>query len=210
VTFSAAAASAAFVLMAGLIVAIGAQNALVLRQGLRRSHVFAVALTCALIDASLITVGVAGFGGVVGRYPQAVAIAAWTGAAFLAVYGVLSLRSAFKSESLEAEGGELAATQTLAGVLSATLAVSLLNPHVYLDTIVLVGSVAVQYPPAARVSFALGAMSASFAWFFSLAFGARFLAPLFARPVAWRILDAAIAVVMFSVAFSLVRTALGA
>ncbi|HET6352010.1 MAG TPA: LysE family transporter [Coriobacteriia bacterium] len=196
--------------MAGLIIAIGAQNALVLRQGLRRSHVFSVALTCALIDATLITVGVAGFGGVVGRYPQAVAVAAWAGAAFLAVYGVLSLRSAFKSESLEAGGGEPATTQTLAAVLSATLAVSLLNPHVYLDTIVLVGSVAVQYPPAARVSFALGAMAASFTWFFSLAFGARFLAPLFARPIAWRILDAAIALVMFSVAFSLVRTALGA
>lgn len=202
-------AAAGFALMASLIVAIGAQNAFVLRQGLRKKHVFAVAATCALIDATLVSIGVAGFGSVISRFPQAVTFAAWAGAAFLLVYGALALRSAFKEESLDVGAEQSAEGQTLAAALTATLAVSLLNPHVYLDTIVLVGSVAAQYPAGERTLFALGAMSASFAWFFTIAYAARLLAPLFARPIAWRVLDGVIAFIMFAVAYSLVRTALG-
>ncbi len=207
-TFSLPTAAAGFALGASLIIAIGAQNAFVLRQGLRRSHVFAVSATCAAIDAALITLGVAGFGGVVSRFPQAVTVAAWAGAAFLAAYGALALRSAFRTESLTTDSAAEDPAR-LSAVIATTLAVSLLNPHVYLDTVVLLGSVAAQYPHAVRASFALGAMTASFAWFFSLGFGARLLAPLFARPVAWRVLDGVIALIMFTVAFSLVRTALG-
>ncbi|MGB4593573.1 MAG: LysE/ArgO family amino acid transporter [Coriobacteriia bacterium] len=199
---SLAAATAGFGLSASLIIAIGAQNAFVLRQGLLRQHVLAVAALCAFIDAALISVGTAGFGRLVGAHPAVTAIAAWAGVAFLVVYGTRSFLAALKPSALRTEETS-AAGASLGSVLAATLAVSLLNPHVYLDTIVLLGSVAAQYPAATRVFFALGAMSASGIWFFSLAYGARLLAPLFARPVAWRVLDVVIGVVMWWVAGSL-------
>lgn len=201
--FSASAAVAGFALGASLIVAIGAQNAFVLRQGLRREHVLPVAAICAIVDATLISLGVAGFGAVVERFPQLLATAAWGGAAFLAVHGALSVRSALRPHALRADDARPAG-RSLATVVTATLAVSLLNPHVYLDTVVLLGSVASQYASGERASFALGAMSASATWFFGLAFGARLLAPLFARPVAWRVLDIVIAAIMWSIAASLV------
>lgn len=200
-----AAMAAGFALGGSLIVAIGAQNAFVLRQGLGRSHTFAVALTCVLCDVTLIAAGAVGFGGLVGRFPAVAAVAAWGGAAFLALYGALSLRSALRPQTLHAEDPKAhGVLTTTASAVGATLAVSLLNPHVYLDTVVLLGSVAAQYQPGPRVWFALGAMVASTAWFFGLAYGARLLEPLFAKPAAWRILDAAIAAIMWWIAAMLV------
>lgn len=198
---------AGLALGASLIIAIGAQNALVLRQGLKREHVFAVAATCTLIDWVLIALGAGGFGSLIARFPSLTTVAAWGGAIFLVFYGALSFRSAFKAETLSAEeGGDAPPLTSLATVLTATLAVSLLNPHVYLDTVVLLGSIAAQYEPAARIRFVAGAWTASGLWFFGLAYGARLLAPLFERPIAWRILDVLIGVVMWSIAFSLLRT----
>jgi len=177
--------TAGFALGASLIIAIGAQNAFVLRQGLARNHTFAVAFTCVLCDATLIAAGAIGFGRLVERFPSVSFLAAWGGAAFLAFYGALSLRSAMRPQGLHAEDasahGTFANTWT---AVVATLAVSLLNPHVYLDTVVLLGSVAAQYPPGPRLWFSLGAMVASTVWFFGLAYGARLLEPFFAKPAA--------------------------
>ena len=151
--------AAGFALGASLIIAIGAQNAFVLRQGLARDHTFAVALTCVLCDVTLIAAGAVGFGGLVARFPTVASVAAWGGAAFLAVYGALSLRSALRPHTLRAEDapahGMFASTGS---AVTATLAISLLNPHVYLDTVVLLGSVASQYPAGMRTWFTLGAM----------------------------------------------------
>lgn len=207
---------------ASLIIAIGAQNALVLRQGIKREHVFAVSGTCTLIDWTLIALGAGGFGSLIARFPALTAVAAWAGAAFLIVYGALAFRSAVRPGTLSAEedaapegdgrsrtAHESVSRPALAPVLGATLAVSLLNPHVYLDTVVLLGSVGAQYAHAARASFVLGAGMASALWFFGLGYGARLLAPLFARPVAWRVLDVLIGIVMWSIAIGLVRGQLG-
>jgi len=192
---------------ASLIIAIGAQNALVLRQGIKREHVFAVAGTCTLIDWILIALGAGGFGSLIALFPSLTTVAAWGGAIFLVFYGALSFRSAFKTETLSAEDnhGREPVMNSLASVLAATVAVSLLNPHVYLDTVVLLGSIAAQYEPAARIRFVAGAWTASAVWFFGLGYGARLLAPLFERPIAWRVLDVLIGVVMWSIAFSLLR-----
>lgn len=193
-------ALAGFALGLSLIMAIGAQNAFVLRQGIRREHVFAVCLTCALSDAILIAAGVSGFGILVTKLPWLEPLMRWGGAAFLIVYGARSFWAAW-------QGGEhLDAAETgrssLKGVLLTCLLLTWANPHVYLDTVVLLGSVASQYPD--RLPFALGAMTASFLFFFSLGYGARLLAPLFRRPVAWRVLDVFVGLVMWSVAASLI------
>ncbi len=190
---------------ASLIIAIGAQNAFVLRQGLLRSHALAVAALCVAIDWSLIIVGALGFGALVGRFPALTDIAAWGGAAFLLAYGALAFRSAYRPDVLHVETSPSARdTTTLSAALATTLAVSLLNPHVYLDTVVLLGGVAAQYPPAERVSFVLGAGVASSVWFFGLALGARVLTPLFDRPVAWRVLDIVVGCIMWWIAAGLV------
>jgi len=189
---------------ASLIIAIGAQNAFVLRQGLARNHVAAVVATCIACDVTLITLGAIGFGSLISRYPAVTAIAAWAGAAFLIVYGALALRSALRPAALHAEAAAARAAATLAGTIAATLAVSLLNPHVYLDTVVLIGSLASQYPPGPRAWFAAGAATASVVWFSALGFGARLLAPVFDRPSAWRVLDAIIVAIMWSIAASLI------
>jgi L-lysine exporter family protein LysE/ArgO len=190
---------------ASLIIAIGAQNAFVLRQGLLRSHALAVAALCVLIDWSLIIVGALGFGALVVRFPALTSIAAWGGAIFLLVYGALAFRSALKPAVLHAEAPSGARDAgTLSAALSTTLAVSLLNPHVYLDTVVLLGGVAAQYPPDERAAFVLGAGLASAVWFFGLALGARMLTPVFERPVAWRVLDVVIACIMWWIAAGLV------
>ena len=197
-------AVAGFGLGASLIIAIGAQNAFVLRQGLRGEHVFAVVATCAAIDAGLIALGAGGFGAVISRSPLLTTVTAWGGAAFLFVYGARSFLAALRPGTLRDATAVRAKVQSLPAVLSATLAVSLLNPHVYLDTIVLLGSVAAQRAAQERPWFALGAMAASAVWFFSLGYGARLLAPVFARPEAWRVLDVAIGFVMWWIAGSLV------
>jgi len=188
---------------ASLIIAIGAQNAFVLRQGLLRRFAFAVAATCVVVDWTLIALGAAGFGALVERFPPLMAVAAWGGAAFLAVHGTLAFRSAAHPGALRATA-QTGGGQRLLGVLGAALAVSLLNPHVYLDTVVLLGSVASRYPGEQRVAFVMGACLASALWFFGLALGARLLAPLFQRESAWRVLDVAIGVIMFWIAAGLV------
>ena len=184
----------------GLILAIGAQNAFVLRQGILRAHVFAVCLTCAVSDAALIAAGVAGFGTLAEAVPWLEPAMRYGGAAFLFAYGLRAFLSALRSgEALEAARG---ATAPLWPTVATCLALTWLNPHVYLDTVVLLGSISATAD--SRVLFALGAMTASFVFFFSLGYGARLLAPLFARPAAWRALDVLVGVVMWVIALSLV------
>lgn len=194
------AASAGFLLGLSLIVAIGAQNAFILRQGLRREHVLPLVLTCAISDAILIALGVAGFATVLSRLDWLEPVLRYGGAAFLIAYAFRSAYSAWTGgNSLRA--GDSARTSLRTALLTC-LAFTWLNPHVYLDTVVLLGSISTRYA-GQEPAFALGAMAASFCFFFSLGYGARLLAPLFARPVAWRILDAVIALVMASIAAKL-------
>ncbi|WP_193368528.1 LysE/ArgO family amino acid transporter [Pelagibius marinus] len=200
---SASAALEGFGLGAGLIIAIGAQNAYVLRQGLRRQHVFAVAGLCFLIDCALIAVGAGGFASLLHAFPNLPRIAAWGGAIFLAGYSLRAFAAALHPGSLKAEGAAPGGAGLRAALVTA-LALSLLNPHVYLDTVVLLGGLAAQYPGKERLAFALGAMAASGLWFYGLGYGARQLAPLFARPAAWRLLDGFVGCVMAALAVSLV------
>jgi L-lysine exporter family protein LysE/ArgO len=197
-----------FGLGGSLIIAIGAQNAFVLRQGLKRQHVFATAFICTLCDAVLIALGVGGLGTLIAAIPVLTIIATWGGAAFLLYYGFRSFRSALKPSALDTDKTSVQATH-LRNTILALLAISLLNPHVYLDTVVLVGSVGAHYPTQERLEFALGAMLASLTWFFGLAYGAGWLAPLFRRPIAWRILDAVVGCVMWTIAASLIWNAIG-
>ncbi len=192
---------AGFATSAALIVAIGAQNAFVLRQGLARAHVLPVVLVCALSDALLITLGIAGLGRWVQEHPALLAVTRWGGAAFLLAYGALAARRALSPHALSLQGG---AVTDLRAALAACLAFTYLNPHCWLDTVVLVGSIAAQQPEGQRFAFGAGAAAGSAAWFFSLGYGARLLAPLFARPAAWRVLDAAIALVMTAIAAGLI------
>ena len=183
-----------------LIVAIGAQNAFVLKQGLLRHHVFWVCLFCALSDAVLIAAGVAGAGAIASRAPWFLSAMRWGGAAFLLWYGFRSARAAWRGgEALQAA---VAAPPSLGATLATIAALTWLNPHVWLDTVVLLG--AVSATAADRLAFALGAMSGSFLFFFALGYGARLLAPVFARPMAWRVLDALVALVMWSIALTLI------
>lgn len=184
-----------------LIVAIGAQNAFVLRQGIRREHVGPVALFCALADALLIGAGVLGIGTLVERVPIVLDIVRWGGVAFLLGYAALALRRAVHPDALRA--GESGTGASLRAALTTAAALTLLNPHVYLDTVLLLGSIANQHGDDGRWVFAAGATLASFGWFFGLAYGARRLAPVFAKPMAWRVLDGLIAVVMTLIALSL-------
>jgi L-lysine exporter family protein LysE/ArgO len=195
--------AAGFALGLSLILAIGAQNAFVLRQGLRGEHVFAVCLACAVSDAALIALGVGGFGAIAAVAPWTADLMRWGGVAFLAAYGALAFRAAWRGGGrLEAAGGE---GRALAPTLGACLAITWLNPHVYLDTVVLLGSVAVEWQ-GRRLAFGIGGATASFAFFFGLGYGARLLRPFFARPAAWRWLDVGVGVIMWAVAL---RLALG-
>ena len=189
-----------FALGLSLILAIGAQNAFVLRQGLRRAPVFAVCLVCSLSDAVLIAAGVSGFGWIVAVAPGLVPLLTWGGAVFLVVYGALSIRSALAGGAAMETGAGPAKSRG-AAVLTC-LVLTWANPHVYLDTMVLLGSVASTHPD--RAAFGAGAVLASFTFFFTLGYGARLLAPLFARPAAWRVLDAAVGVVMWAIAAALI------
>jgi L-lysine exporter family protein LysE/ArgO len=188
-------------LSGALIVAIGAQNAFLLRQGLRREHVFILATICFLSDATLIALGCAGLGSLVQAHPGLVQTIRWIGAAFLFWYGLRSARAALHPQVLEAGSnapsvGQRAAMRTM-------LALTWLNPHVYLDTVLLLGGIAGRYPGTTRAAFAIGAMTASMLWFYGLGFGAGVLAPLFRRPQTWRVLDGLIALTMWSIAASL-------
>lgn len=187
----------------GLIVAIGAQNAFVLRQGLLREHVGSVVLFCALADAALITAGVMGMAKALGESPALARALALAGAAFLAFYGLQALRRARHSHLLQAEDGGLGLSRW--AVMAQAAAFTLLNPHVYLDTVLLVGSIGAQQPVQLRWWFVMGASTASMFWFGLLGFGARWLAPWFARPQAWRVLDGLIGLTMWGLAALLVR-----
>ncbi|MBA4256849.1 MAG: amino acid transporter [Polaromonas sp.] len=190
----------------GLIVAIGAQNAFVLRQGLRREHVGSVVLFCAAADAVLIAAGVLGMAQALGERPGLARALALAGAAFLALYGWQALRRAMQPHSLRAADGGAGLSRGAA--LAQAAAFTLLNPHVYLDTVLLVGSIGAQQPGALRGWFVAGASAASALWFTALGFGARWLAPWFARPRAWQVLDGLIGLTMGVLAVLLVRHAL--
>ena len=178
-----------------LIVAIGAQNAFVLRQGLRREQVASVVFFCAISDALLIAAGVLGMGQALGERPMVAQALALAGAVFLAVYGWKALRRALQQNGLLAnEDGD---GLTWAAAMAQAAAFTLLNPHVYLDTVLLVGSIGAQQPAALQPWFVAGASSASLLWFCALGFGARWLAPLFAQPRAWQVLDILIGLTMW-------------
>ncbi|GAA5057541.1 LysE/ArgO family amino acid transporter [Nocardia callitridis] len=188
-----------------LIVAIGAQNAFVLRQGLRRQHVLAVVAVCTVSDAVLIAAGIGGAGVLMTSAPLAMTVVRYAGAAFLLGYAVFAARRAFSSSTLIAESN--GKTVALGATVLTCLALTWLNPHAYLDTVVLLGSFANTYAGADRWFLGAGAMVGSALWFVALGFGARLLGPFFARPVAWRILDSVIALVMLCLAAGLVLTA---
>ena len=183
-----------------LIVAIGAQNAFVLRQGLARQHVGIVVAICAVADVVLIVAGVAGIGRIVERAPAALDVVRWLGVAFLTWYGVSSLLRARHAEALEASQ-ERALTRRGAAVRATAL--TFLNPHVYLDTVLLLGSLAAHQGPTGRWWFALGACVASVAWFTGLGYGARLLSPLLRKRRAWQVLDVLIGLTMLAIAAGL-------
>jgi L-lysine exporter family protein LysE/ArgO len=180
-----------------LIVAIGAQNAFVLRQGLRRSHVGLVVGVCAVSDVVLIVAGVAGIGVVVDRAPWAIDVIRWLGVAFLTVYGTGSLLRARRPQVLAVGEGVV---ESRGGVVARAVALTWLNPHVYLDTVLLLGSIAGTHGDPGRWWFALGACVASIGWFAGLGYGARLAAPRLASPRAWQVLDVLIGVVMLAIA----------
>lgn len=188
-----------FLLGLSLIIAIGSQNAFVLKQGLRREHIFIVCLFCAVSDALLISAGVAGFGAVTARFPQVVTIAKFAGVIFLLGYGLQSLYASVRlSHALDTEG---AVVTSLKKAILLCIGFTWLNPHVYLDTLVLVGMVSTGADN--KLLFGLGAVSASFCFFFALGYGARLLKPLFIKPKAWNILDGLVGILMLYLAWHL-------
>lgn len=203
--FDATAFAAGFALSAALIVAIGAQNAFVLRQGLRREHVGAIVAFCAAADALLMALGVAGVARAAQAVPGLERILAGAGAAYLAAFAVAAFRRAGAAGALDpAAGGGL----SLRGALLGAAGFTFLNPHVYLDSVLLVGAVGAAQAPEAPAAFVAGAALASLLWFAALGYGARLLAPLFARPAAWRALDAAVGVTMLVLAGGLAHAAI--
>lgn len=186
---------AGFLTGLSLIVAIGAQNAFVLRQGLRRQHVLAVVLICAFSDALLIVLGIAGLGAAINSLPILIEIFRYGGAAYLLWFAFGALKRAWRPAILEASQSE---TASLRQAVVTSLALTYLNPHVYIDTVLLLGSIANQF--AERWLFGAGAAAASFIWFFSLGFGASWLGKFVKNPIFWRILDGFIAIVMVSIA----------
>lgn len=185
---------------AGLIVAIGAQNAFVLSQGVRKQHNWVVAFICSLSDAFFIFLGAAGVGTMVAQSPLLCDIAGWGGAIFLGYYGYCSLRSAIAGNRLEVAKDVYSSRWA---VIMATLAVTLLNPHMYLDTVVLLGGISGQFGAEGRYVFAAGACLASFIWFYSLSLGGVLLSPILNRRTAWRILDGLVCVTMWVIAFQI-------
>ncbi len=192
-----------FLLTAGLIIAIGAQNAFILSNAVRGNRPLLIATLCSLGDLTLITLGLGGVGSLIASHPGLTRYAAFGGALFLAVYGAFALRSAMRgSTGLQTEETETGARRTL--ILS-TLAVTFLNPHAYLDTVVLIGSIGGRFPLDQRLVFGAGAVSASVLWFFTLGFGGPYLAPLFRRRSAWRLLDGLVCLMMWGIALTLVK-----
>ncbi len=188
---------AGFALGATLIIAIGAQNAFILRQGLKREHVFVLCLICAASDAVLIAAGVAGLGSLISGAPLLITLITAGGAVFLLIYGAMAFRRALHPHAMQATDANRTA---LWPAVMTVLAFTWLNPHVYLDTVVLLGGLSARYQDAARLSYGAGAVVASFVWFFALGYGARMLAPVFARPRAWQVLDVVIGAIMWLIA----------
>lgn len=185
-----------------LILAIGAQNAFVLRQGLLRAHVFWLCLFCAVSDAILITAGVAGFSAIVEQWPSLPMIMALAGAAFLIVYGAMRFHAAYKGEYSMALSGQSA---SLGKTIAAAAAFTWLNPHVYLDTLGLIGAVSTQFTPLPqKLAFGVAAVAASFSFFFGLGYGARLLAPIMQSARAWRFFDIGVGLVMWAIAAGLI------
>jgi L-lysine exporter family protein LysE/ArgO len=187
---------------ASLIMAIGAQNAHVLRVGVRRQHVAATVAICILIDVVLIAAGVAGMGALIQESPLLMGLARWGGAAFLVWYGLRSWASMLRADALEVRQG--AVSPSLQRALVSVLALSLLNPHVYLDTLVLLGTLGGNYPQHQRASFAVGAMTASLLWFTALGFGASRLSEVFQRPLVWKGIEALTGFIMLTLAAGLI------
>jgi L-lysine exporter family protein LysE/ArgO len=192
-----------FALSATLIIAIGAQNAFVLRQGIRKEHVAPIVAFCAIADLLLIAVGVAGLAGILGDSPTLVALLTIAGSAFLVWYGIGALRRALLPQSLRVAAGN--EPLSLANAMAQAAGFTLLNPHVYLDTVLLMGSIGTRQPADVRIWFVGGAACASGVWFTTLGFGARLLAPIFARPRAWQVLDTLVGLTMLSLAVLLIR-----
>jgi L-lysine exporter family protein LysE/ArgO len=197
------AAISGFLLGASLIIAIGAQNAFILRQGLLRQHVFVLSLICAASDALLIGLGVAGLGTLISQSPRLISVVTVGGALFLFAYAIIAFRRAMKPAAMQA--AKSVGTKLWPAV-AACLAFTFLNPHVYLDTVVLLGSLSAAHEGQARLAYGIGAASASFVWFFGLGYGARLLEPVFARPAAWRVLDVLIGLVMAAIGLSLLSS----
>lgn len=192
-----------FAIGLSLIVAIGAQNAFVLKQGLKKQAVFWVCFVCALSDSILVVLGITGFATVIQLYPELVGFAKWAGAVFLLWYGLQHAIQAFKSNQSLHAGSQN--DMQLSKIIMVCLALTWLNPHVYLDTVVLIGSISTQFEQT-KLYFTLGVITASWLFFFSLGYGARVLIPVFANPKAWKVLDVVIALIMWSIAISLIMT----
>lgn len=189
---------------ASLIMAIGAQNAFVLSQSIRRDHHVPVAAICIICDCALISLGVLGFGTLITMHPQLQTMATWAGAAFLLWFGFGAFRSALRGGTLHAEAGQ---TRPLKAALLGALAVSLLNPHAYLDTVVLLGGLSTNFEGEGRYYFGAGAITSSFLWFCTLCMGGRALAPVFRKATAWRILDGIVCLMVWSIAIGLIHQA---
>lgn len=201
-SFPIAPAIEGFLLGGGLIIAIGAQNAFILRQGLLRSHVFILCLICSFFDTLLIAVGVAGLGTLIEQNDVLLKPVAIAGSLFLFAYAIIAARRAMNPQAMEVTAQK---APTLKVAIATLLAFTFLNPHVYLDTVVLIGSLSARFDGVDRLAFGIGASVASVVWFFSLGYGARWLTPIFASPLAWRVLDVIIAVVMTLLGLSLIR-----
>lgn len=186
----------------GLIIAIGAQNAFVLSQGIHKTRYILIPLICALCDAVLIFLGVNGIGLMLSSHRFLSLAAGFGGAGFLFLYGAISFKSVFKDQGLTPDQS---AETSLKSIVLTTLAVSLLNPHVYLDTVVLLGSLSSRFAPPENTVFGMGAVAASFIWFFSLSLGGRMLSPLFARPSSWQILHTLVGITMWGIAGSIIK-----
>ena len=186
-----------FALSLGLILAIGPQNAFVMRQGLRRSHVFSVCLVCSLADAGLIAIGILGVGSFVSNFESARPVIAACACAFLIGYGILRVKSSINPEGISLDG---AAEGSLSSAIGTALAITFLNPHVYFDTLLLIGGASMDFSGDEKVAFGLGATSASFLFFFTLGYGAKRMSKVLNKPEAWRVIDRGIALIMFAIA----------
>lgn len=188
----------------GLMMAVGAQDAFVIRQGLKRQHLFLTALLCSSIDALLILFGVIGFGYYLSEYSSLIVFSKYFAAIFFIFYGLFAFKSALKKSILKTTGNDYT-TNSVKKIIGSLLTLSLLNPHVYLDTVILLGSMASEQPANEKMYFTLGAISASFAWFFAITFGAQLVAPFFQKANSLRIIDGCIAILMWVMAFNILH-----